>query len=169
MDARRCRRHPLIGGHLLGDIWAQRHTTLYVFGIHKHKVDQIALCMEALCLTSIKMTSLQTQLKHFSSGARARGWRVFFFSFFPLHTLILYPGTTTGDLLDVLIPTNSGISNMGGPAGNKIPDHDGVNAALNGVTIESHTLTHVPIKLLMNTHTHIKSHKYTWEYSHACL
>lgn len=53
--------------------------------------------------------------------------------------MILYPRTTTGDLVDALIPTNTGISNMGGPAGNTIPDHDCVNAALN---LPSHWTTH---------------------------
>lgn len=54
------------------------------------------------------------------------------FSFVPPTCfMILYPRTTTGDLVDALIPTNSGISNMGGPAGNKIPNDGGVNAALN--------------------------------------
>lgn len=45
-----------------------------------------------------------------------------------LYDLIVHSQTTTVELVDALIRTKCTISNMGGPAGSKIPERDTVNA-----------------------------------------
>lgn len=58
-----------------------------------------------------------------------------------LYDLIVHSQTTTVELVDALITTNRTISNMGGPAGPKIPKRDGVNAThlTCWAAVESHT------------------------------
>lgn len=51
-----------------------------------------------------------------------------------LYDLIVYTRTTAVEPVDTLIPSNGVICYMGGPAANKIPNHDGDNATLKGLS-----------------------------------
>lgn len=82
--------------------------------------------------------------------------------------LTVHPRTTTGDLVNPLIQTNSSILRMGGLAGIKIPNHDSVNAPLSRLSYRTTEAQRTIRTVLMNTNSfYMKT--CSCKYKRSCL